>query len=137
MNGSISKKLAGLMQDTLNKGGQIMILRSRRSYSPVLQCRECGEMPKCPHCNAYLSYHKEDGCLECHYCGSRFGFTGVCDKCGGTLEGKGAGTEKIEEEIRNMFPFGKTVRLDSDTARNPAREKETLTRFSNGDTVLT
>ena len=136
MNGSISKKLAGLMQDTLNRGGQIMVLRSRRSYSPVLQCRECGEMPKCPHCNAYLSYHKEDGCLECHYCGSRFGFTGVCDKCGGTLEGKGAGTEKIEEEIRNMFPLGKTARLDSDTARNPAREKEILDSFSKGDTDI-
>lgn len=136
MDGPISKKLIGMMQDTLNRNGQIMLFRARRAYSPVLQCRECGEMPKCPHCNAYLSYHKEEGYLECHYCGSRFGYTGICPKCGGTLEGRGAGTEKIEEEINRLFPSAKTARLDSDTARNPAQEKMILKDFSEGKTDI-
>lgn len=136
MHGSVSRKLAGMMQDTLNAGKQIMIFRSRRSYSPVLQCGECGEMPKCPDCNAYLSHHKSDGYLECHYCGSRFEYTGTCPKCGGQLKGRGAGTEKIEEEIKEMFPHARVARLDSDIARNPAVEKKTLRDFAAGETDI-
>lgn len=136
MKGQISIKLAGMMQDTLNSGRQIMVFRSRKSYSPVLQCAECGEMPKCPECNAYLSYHKADGCLECHYCGSRFEYNGTCPKCGGRLEGRGAGTEKIEEDIGKMFPRANVARLDSDVTRNPNAEKQILKGFSCGQTDI-
>lgn len=136
MRGSLSLKLIGLIRKTLDSGEQVMVFRSRRSYSPTLQCTECGEMPKCPHCNVYLSYHKESRMLECHYCGTRYQYTGQCPKCSGPLKGIGAGTEKIEEELKALFPDTKVARLDSDTAQNTGYEKEALRSFASGETGI-
>ena len=135
MQGNFSRKLIDHIQRTLGKGGQVMILRSRRSWSPALQCEECGEIPKCPHCNVSLSFHKygQEGSMTCHYCGHKAVFTGRCDKCGGALKSLGAGTQRIEEEAAALFPSARIARLDSDTAQSKTFETKVIKDFSKGE----
>ena len=131
MVGNFSRKLIERIERTLSAGEQVLILRSRRAWSPVTQCEQCGDIPKCPHCNVSLSLHN-DGSLRCHYCGYRGQGTGKCDKCGGTMKPLGAGTQKIEEEAAALFPNARIARLDSDTAQNRSFEKSTIKDFSEG-----
>ena len=132
MIGNFSRKLIERIQKTISAGEQVLILRSRRAWSPVVQCEQCGDIPKCPHCNVSLSLHN-DGSLRCHYCGFRGQGTGRCGKCGGPMKPLGAGTQKIEEEAATLFPNARIARLDSDTARNRNYEKETIRKFSRGE----
>ena len=132
MNGNFSRKLIDHINSTLEDGGQVMILRSRRSWAPVMQCDSCGEIVRCPHCNVSLSYHK-DGHMRCHYCGYSEPYKGSCRKCNGSLINLGAGTQKIEEEAAALFPNARIARLDSDTAQNKAYEAKTIKGFSNGE----
>lgn len=120
MIGDFSRILLAAMRKTLSAGDQIVILRGRRAYSPIVQCKECGSIPKCPNCNVTLSYHKDRGRLVCHYCGYSEPFTGRCIECGGELEPMGAGTQKIEEEVSELFPQAKVARLDADTSGGAA-----------------
>lgn len=133
MHGSFSRKLIDHIRNTLNEGGQALILRSRRAWSPVMQCEGCGELVKCPRCNVTLSYHKTSGHMTCHYCGYKTSYTGKCGKCGGNLASLGAGTQKIEEEISALFPDARVARLDSDTNQNKTFEKKTIKGFSRGE----
>ena len=135
MVGNFSRKLIDHIQSTIDNGGQVMILRSRRSWAPALQCEECGEIPKCPHCNVSLSFHKygHEGSMTCHYCGYKAVFTGRCDKCGGALKSLGAGTQRIEEEAAALFPSARIARLDSDTAQSKTFETKTIKDFSKGE----
>lgn len=133
MHGSFSRKLIDHIRNTLNEGGQVLILRSRRAWSPVMQCEGCGELVKCPRCNVTLSYHKTSGSMVCHYCGYKTAFTGNCGKCGGNLASFGAGTQKIEEEVSTLFPQARIARLDSDTNQNKTFEKKTIKEFSKGE----
>ena len=133
MRGSLSLKLIFKMEETLGRGEQIIILRSRRSYSPLLQCSECGYIPRCPHCNVSMSYHKSAGKEICHFCGYSRPHTGTCPKCGGRLAGLGAGTQKIEEEVAALFPQARTARLDSDAAQDRKYESEVIRKFGRGD----
>ena len=132
MRGSFSLKLIFKIKETLQKGEQVIILRSRRSFSPVLQCEGCGFIPKCPRCNVSLSYHKASGKDICHYCGFSVPHTGICPKCGGVLSGIGAGTQKIEEETAALFPEARIARLDSDSAQDRKYETEVIKGFSKG-----
>ncbi len=132
MHGNFSRKLIEHIRQTLKDGGQVMILRSRRAWSLALQCEECGEIQKCPHCNVSLSQHKQ-GDMICHYCGYKTAYTGHCSKCNGTLKSLGAGTQKIEEEAAALFPDARIARLDSDTAQNRAYESRTIKEFSEGE----
>lgn len=136
MRGNLSLKLIFKIADTLERGGQVIVLRSRRSYSPVLQCQACGYMPKCLHCNLPLSYHKAADKDICHYCGYSVKHTGICPKCGGTLSGLGSGTQKIEEEIAMQFPQARIARLDSDSAQDRKYESEVIRSFSEGRTDI-
>ena len=133
MAGNFSRKLIEQINNTLAKGEQVLILRSRRAWSTVLQCEKCGEIQKCPHCNVSLSYHKTIGKMVCHYCGHSTAHTGNCGKCGGSLKGLGAGTQKIEEEAAALFPQARIARLDSDTAQNKSYETRTIKDFANGN----
>ena len=136
MIGSFSRKLIDRIRECLDKGGQVAILRERRSYSPMLQCEECGNIPKCPRCDAALSLHMTDdgrGKLVCHYCGRVYGYSGKCPECGGELKPLGAGTQKIEEEAAALFPGARIARLDSDSARSGKREEEIIKGFAAGD----
>lgn len=130
MKGSFSYKLIERINAVLSDGGQILLLRARRAYSPAVQCVSCGDIPRCPHCNVPLSYHRQEGVLMCHYCGWRTPFDAKCGKCGGTLEPVGAGTQKIEEEAAALFPSARIARLDSDTASAAGRENEIIREFS-------
>lgn len=130
MKGSFSYKLIERINEVLSDGGQILLLRARRAYSPVVQCVSCGDIPRCPHCNVPLSYHRQEGVLMCHYCGWRTPFDAKCGKCGGALEPVGAGTQKIEEEAAALFPSARIARLDSDTASAAGRENEIIREFS-------
>lgn len=136
MRGDLSLKLIFRIQETLARSEQVVILRSRRSYSPVLQCSVCGDIPRCPHCNVSLSYHKSSGKEICHYCGYSRPHTGKCSKCGGSLTGLGAGTQKIEEEVAALFPQARIARLDGDTAQNRKYESEVIKSFSRGETDI-
>lgn len=136
MIGSFSRKLIGHMGKCLGEHRQVLILRERRAYSPIVQCQECGEIPKCRCCNVSLSLHRRaDGSerLVCHYCGRVYEYTGKCPKCGGNLKPLGSGTQKIEEETANIFPNARIARLDSDTAQSRKYETDTIRKFSNGE----
>ena len=134
MVGNFSRKLISHIGKALSEGGQVMILRSRRSWAPALQCDSCGEIPKCPHCNVSLSRHMSGGDrMLCHYCGTSVPYTGSCAQCGGELKALGAGTQKIEEEAQTLFPQARVARLDSDTAQNKSYEVRTIKAFADGE----
>ena len=130
MSGSFSFKLIAHINDALAQGGQVLILRGRRAYSPAVQCSACGDIPRCPHCNVPLSWHRQEGILLCHYCGWRKPYTGKCSKCGGDLEPLGSGTQRIEEEAAALFPDARVTRLDGDTAMEAGREEEIIRDFA-------
>ena len=134
MEGNLSRKLLHAISDTLEAGDQVLVLRARRSYSPSLQCTECGRIPRCPHCHIPLSWHRQPDRLVCHYCGHTEPYTGTCPTCGGTLQPIGAGTQRIEEELKAFFPGKEIARLDSDT---PDREEAgIIRRFASGETDI-
>ena len=136
MIGSFSRKLIERIGECLGKHQQVLILRERRAYSPIVQCQECGEIPKCRCCNVSLSLHRRaDGSerLVCHYCGRAYEYTGKCPKCGGELKPLGSGTQKIEEEAAKLFPNARIARLDSDTAQSRKYETDTIRKFSKGE----
>ena len=135
MVGSFSRKLIDRISGILRDDGQVAILRERRAYSPILQCKECGHILKCRRCNAALSlHHAADGSerLICHYCGKVREYSGTCPDCGGNLEPLGAGTQKIEEEAGALFPEARIARLDSDSARSRGYEAKVIKDFSEG-----
>ena len=136
MIGNFSRKLIEHIGKCLGEHRQVLILRERRAYSPIVQCQECGDIPKCRCCNVSLSLHRRaDGSerLVCHYCGRVYEYTGKCQKCGGELKPLGSGTQKIEEEAAKLFPNARIARLDSDTAQSRKYETDTIRKFSNGE----
>ena len=136
MIGNFSRKLIEHIGKCLGEHRQVLILRERRAYSPIVQCQECGDIPKCRCCNVSLSLHRRaDGSerLVCHYCGRVYEYTGKCHKCRGELKPLGSGTQKIEEEASKLFPNARIARLDSDTAQSRKYETDTIRKFSNGE----
>ena len=115
MTGSFSRKLIHEISEALNAGEQVLVLRARRSYAPAVQCIECGQIPKCPHCHVPMSLHRNPDRLVCHYCGHSEPYTGLCPSCRGELQPLGAGTQKVEEELSALFPERRIARLDGDT----------------------
>lgn len=140
MRGSFSIRLIQHIKRTISEGGQVMILRSRRSHSTALQCQECGHLQKCPHCNVSISLHRNlssgNEWVMCHHCGWRSSYTGMCSECGGPVKAFGTGTQKIEEEARELFPEASIARLDSDSAQNKAFEVKTIQDFHEGRTDI-
>ena len=131
MTGSFSRKLLQEIQETLEAGEQVLVLRARRSYAPSVQCTECGTIPKCPHCHVPMSLHRGPDRLVCHYCGHTEPYTGECPSCHGALQPLGAGTQKVEEELQALFPDRRIARLDGDT---PDTEEAALIRsFAEGN----
>ncbi len=137
MNGNFSQKLINEIKKTISSGGQVLIFRNRRSYSPVVECAECGSIPKCPHCNVYLSYHKYNNTLRCHYCDYTAPFSGICTVCGlDTVKYKGAGTEKLEEELKNLFPDTNISRYDADITKSKKAQEQVIKEFAAGETKI-
>ena len=134
VKGSFSMKLVNMMRQALDRKEQIMVFRSRRSYSSYVQCPQCGSVPRCPSCNVALSYHKFKNVLSCHYCGYQTAYEAVCGNCGNEgLTLRGAGTEKLEEELHLLFPDAVVARFDADVTASARDEKKVLDGFRNGE----
>ena len=133
MQGSFSRKLLKEMAAVLEAGQQVLVFRSRRAYAPVVQCEACGEPVRCPHCNVTLSYHKFNNTLSCHYCGYHRSFTMRCPSCGEVaLAERGAGTEKLEEELQDAFPGRTVARFDADTTERKTVQEKLIRDFAAG-----
>ena len=137
MKGYISTKLKNEIESRLEKSEQSLLLLNRRGYSNYLMCRACGHVEKCPNCDVTLTYHNFDKTLKCHYCGYETPVITKCTKCGSTfIEKVGFGTEKLEEELKNLFPSAKVVRMDNDTTRGKNGHEKVLYEFENNGDIL-
>ena len=127
----LSRKLAELMNDRLEKKEQIMLFLNRRGYSGFISCRECGHVIKCPHCNVSLSVHR-DGRMRCHYCGYSTPRVTECPECGSRHIGEfRAGTQQIEDIVKAEFPEARVLRMDMDTTRQKDAHEKILSAFAN------
>ena len=128
-----SRKLQELLADRLQKGEQSILFLNRRGYAGFISCRACGQVMKCPHCDVSLSEHK-NGMLICHYCGYSEPKPALCPECGSRyISGFRAGTQQIEEKLREMFPGVRTLRMDADTTKTRDSYEQILSAFSNGE----
>jgi len=129
-----SERLRVEILRALADGDQVILLRNRRGYAPMLLCRACGEDFRCPDCGLPRTWHRRDRRLLCHYCGSMIPAPKVCPVCGEeALEAIGAGTERVEEDFRELFPGVTADVLDRDTARRPGGPAAILERFARGE----
>lgn len=126
-----SGKLRSLMEDRLSHGEQTMLFLNRRGYSSFVTCRKCGFVYKCPHCDVSLSLHG-DRKLHCHYCGYEVRMQDTCPECGSKyIGGMRAGTEQVENMVREAFPGARTIRMDMDTTRRKGDYERILASFAN------
>ena len=129
-----SERLRFEIRRTLADGDQVILLRNRRGYSPILLCRACGEDMRCEDCGLPRTFHRRDRRLVCHYCGSMIPAPKVCPNCQeDALEAIGAGTERVEEDFKELFPDVAVDVLDRDTARRPGGPAALLERFDRGE----
>lgn len=113
-----SSTLLQEMEKAIAQKQQVILFQNRRGHTPVLQCKTCGYIAKCIHCDVSLTYHKSSGKLHCHYCGFSEDPLQVCPACGSThIESKGFGTERVEEELETLLPNARIGRLDLDSTR--------------------
>lgn len=133
MQGLFSPQLIAAMREALANNRQIILFQNRRGFSNMVECKACGWVPHCNNCDVALTYHKSLGMLTCHYCGYTYGVPQVCPSCGEhDLRGRGAGTEKIEDEIQMLFPDARVSRMDLDTTRTRNAYDRIITDFSSG-----
>lgn len=126
-----SRKLQELIEDRLEKKQQIMLFLNRRGYAGFISCRACGHVMKCPHCDVSLSEHR-GGRLVCHYCGYEEPAVRICPSCGSKyISGFKAGTQQIEEKVREMYPGARVLRMDADTTRQKDDYERILAAFAN------
>lgn len=127
-----SKEMRDKIQETIDKDEQVILLLNKRGYASYVQCFDCGEVIKCPHCDVTLTYHKEDQRLKCHYCEYSIPYPRYCHKCGSNhLKSIGYGTQRIEEEIENTFKNARVIRYDVDTTKNKNGHQKLLDAFKN------
>jgi primosomal protein N' (replication factor Y) len=132
-----SARLRSEIAVSLAAGEQVILLRNRRGYAPMLLCRACGEAMRCPDCGLPRTYHRRARRLLCHYCGLAINAPEVCPAClEAALEPIGAGTERVEEDFRELFPGVAVDVLDRDAMRRPGGLAAVLERFERGDTSV-
>ncbi len=137
MNGPFSPDLLQAVRQALHDRRQVILFQNRRGFAPMVECRTCGWVPKCGNCDVSLTLHKRLNQLTCHYCGFTYTVPTVCPNCGGTeLQGRGYGTEKIEDYIRELFPEARVARMDLDTTRTRNAYERLIGDFSRGKTNL-
>ncbi len=125
--GLIGGALRRELEENLSRGEQSILFLNRRGNSRMLLCGECGYVPECPRCSTALTYHSANGRLMCHYCGHSQRLGDTCPVCGGLMKHVGAGTQRVEEELRDLFPEAGILRMDADTASG--RHEEILSQF--------
>ena len=137
MKSLFSPLLIEKMQAALAQGEQVLLFHNRRGFSPAIACKICDWTPKCKFCDVSLFYHKQANHLTCHYCGRVYKLPQRCPDCeNAELRPWGFGTEKIEDEIRELFPEISVARMDSDTTRNKKSFEEIISRFESGETQV-
>ena len=135
MKGPFSPRLLEAIQESLDNNKQVILFQNRRGFVPIVECQDCGWIPKCEHCDVSLTMHKNINLLTCHYCGYTYAIPKVCPKCGGIhLRGHGFGTEKIEDQIMELFPEAKVARMDFDTTRTKNAYARIIEDFAYGKT---
>lgn len=126
----ISTKLLGEIEKNLKEKRQTILFLNRRGYSTFIMCRDCGYTLKCPNCNISLTYHISQNILKCHYCGYQARPVKICPNCKSTkIRYFGTGTQKLEQEIKKIFPSASTIRMDIDTISKKNSHEEILNRF--------
>lgn len=129
----VSEVLRIELEECLRRGEQSIVLLNRRGYSRSLMCRSCGHVFSCSQCSVSMTYHQDDGCLSCHYCGEQKAAPYSCENCGGEyIYYTGVGTEQLEEILRAMFPKARVARVDRDTTRRRGAMRRMLIGFSEG-----
>ena len=137
MNGPFSPLLLNKVREALERGEQAILFQNRRGYAPVIECKQCGWVPHCQHCDVSLTLHRSLNQLTCHYCGYTYQVPTECPNCGCTqLQTRGYGTEKIEAEVRDIFPEARIARMDLDTTRSRHAYERIISDFSAGRTNL-
>lgn len=135
MKGPFSPRLLEAIEESLDNNKQVILFQNRRGFVPIVECQDCGWIPKCEHCDVSLTMHKNINLLTCHYCGYTYAIPKVCPKCGGIhLRGRGFGTEKIEDQIMELFPEAKVARMDLDTTRTKNAYARIIEDFAYGKT---
>jgi len=130
MNGHFSEALLSSIQNTLDKGEQVLLFQNRRGFAPQQECQSCGHVPQCKHCDVSLTYHKSSHSLRCHYCGYSEKTSTSCKACSKQdVKLKGFGTEKIEDELQTLFPDRVIRRMDLDTTRKKDSYENLLNAF--------
>lgn len=126
---SLSYPLVQALEENLERGEQSILFLNRRGASPMVTCVSCGQVPSCPRCSAYLTYHSANRRLMCHYCGHSEPLPNSCPDCGGALEYVGVGTQRVEEELHQRFPGVEVMRMDADTTTASRSHEKMLARF--------
>ena len=137
MKGAFSPRLLSAVREALGRGEQAILFQNRRGFAPMVECRQCGWVPKCPNCDVSLTHHKNMNYLSCHYCGYTMKVPDVCPCCESEdIRGRGYGTEKIEDEISFIFPEARIARMDLDTTRTRNAYERLINDFSAGKSNL-
>ena len=137
MAGPFSPLLLAKVREALERGEQAILFQNRRGFAPMIECRQCGWVPRCQHCDVSLTLHRQMNQLTCHYCGFTYRVPTECPCCGSTdLRTKGYGTEKIEEQVSEVFPEARVARMDLDTTRTRNAYERIITDFSAGRTNI-
>ncbi|MBA4054903.1 MAG: primosomal protein N', partial [Marivirga sp.] len=137
VKGEFSRLLLKNIEDTLSKKEQVIIFQNRRGYSPMVNCEDCGWVPKCVNCAVSLTYHQFRHAMVCHYCGYKESMPEKCPTCSSTrLKTVGYGTEKLEEELNLHFPDATIQRMDLDTTRSKTGYESILDQFERGETNI-
>ena len=137
MRGPFSPLLLTRIREAIERGEQAILFQNRRGFAPMIECRQCGCVPRCEHCDVSLTFHRNMNTLTCHYCGFTYTVPHECPACGNTeLKSRGAGTEKIEDTIREIFPEARVARMDLDTTRTRNAYGRIISDFSAGKTNI-
>ncbi|MDE5943438.1 MAG: primosomal protein N' [Clostridia bacterium] len=130
-NSAFSQALRDELDATLNSGNQAIIFLNRRGYSRTVMCRDCGYVAKCENCDVTLTYHSEDNCLKCHYCGAKYRMLSACPECGGLhVLYSGTGTQRVVADLKELFPAARILRMDNDTVTGKDGHYKILQKFA-------
>jgi primosomal protein N' (replication factor Y) len=137
MKGEFTSLLVNEIKESLSKKEQVILFQNRRGYSPMVECEDCGWVPKCINCSVSLTYHQYRHAMICHYCGYKEDLPSQCPTCSSKrIKSLGYGTEKLEEELKLYFPDAKIQRMDLDTTRSKSGYESIINSFEKGQTDI-